>query len=68
MFEHVSVYKGVCVCARLAERQMRERQRECVSHTHTQEPVKGQRLVLTAQDRKWHTHTHTSSAHAQAHT
>ena len=47
------------MCVRLAERQMRERQRERVSHTHTQEPVKGQRLVLTAQDRKYHTHTHT---------
>lgn len=41
------------VChVRLAERQMRERQPEHVSHTHTQEPVKGQSLVLTVQDKK----------------
>ena len=48
----------VCVCVCLAEGQMRVRQREHVSHTHTQEPVKGQRLVLTVQDRKWCAHTH----------
>lgn len=52
----IKVCKRVCVCVCLAERPMRERQKERVSHTHTQEPVKGQRLVLTAQDRKWHTH------------
>lgn len=65
---YMCVYRTVCVCQ--AERSMRERQRERVSHTHTQEPVKGQRLVLTAQVRKWHTHTHTHtcSAHAQTHT
>lgn len=48
----------MCTSERPAERQMRERQWKCVSHTHTQEPVKGQRLVLTAQDKKWHAHTH----------
>lgn len=40
-------------------RQMRERQQECVSHTHTQEPVKGQRLALPVQDNNGRTCTHT---------
>lgn len=46
----VSLFKDISVCLP-AERQMRERQGERVSHTHTQEPVKGQHLVLTVHDR-----------------
>lgn len=44
---------------------MRERQQERVSHTHTQEPVKGQRLVLPVQDNS--THMHTRSVPSQMH-